>query len=64
MQKKSDFKNAVALTPSTLKLHQLRANKDPNIHRLLTAEEISLLRKSKHEILEACRTVSQSKKSI
>lgn len=41
-----------SITPSTLRLNQIRAGKGPG---MLTSEEIELLRKSKKEISEACR---------
>jgi hypothetical protein len=40
------------LTPSTLKLTEMRKGKGPG---MLTMEEIELLRKSKKEISEACQ---------
>jgi hypothetical protein len=49
----------VSLTPSTLKLNQLRAGKGPG---MLTEEEIQLLRQSKKEISEVCQKIYQFKK--
>jgi hypothetical protein len=48
----------VFLTPSTLKLNQLRAGKGPG---MLTEEEIQLLRQSKKEISEICQKILKSK---
>lgn len=59
MTNKQIDKTKGSLTPSTLKLNQLRAGKGPG---MLTAEEIVLLRKSKIEISEVCRRVWDSKK--
>jgi hypothetical protein len=48
-----------SLTPSTLKLNLMCANKGPG---MLTQEEIDLLRKSKIEISEVCQKFWRSKR--
>lgn len=49
-----------SLTPSTRKLHQLLAKRDLNSSRMLTAEEIDLLRKSQREMSETFAKLSKS----
>jgi tRNA pseudouridine-54 N-methylase len=61
MAKKSDTsKSLISMTPSTLKLNQLLANRDLSRSRMLTVEEIDLLRKSKREISEVCKKAFES----
>ncbi len=55
MENHPKSKKAPSLTPSTLKLHQLLADRDPKMSKMLTEEELDLLRKSKREISEVCR---------
>ncbi len=59
MKNKVPSNNKLAsVTPSTLKLNQLREGKG---YGMLTAEEVDLLRKSKKEIADVCRSVRESK---